>query len=120
MGGWYAAHGLYVPEELDGLSVHTFCEAVRAEGVGTRAGANLLMHLHPVLNDADVYGHGRPTRIANADRDVRQPEGSLPVTESMPERVYTIPWFKHHRPQIIEEHAQAFRKVAENADELKG
>ena len=118
MGGWYAAHGVYVPEELGGLSVHRFCEAVRAEGVWTRAGANFLLHLHPLLNEADIYGHGKPTRLAHADRDVRQPAGSLPVSEAMPERVYDIPWFKHYRPRIIEEHAAAFRKVAEGAAEL--
>lgn len=119
MGGWYAAHGLYRPEELDGLPVARFCAAVRAEGTSTSPGANLLMHLHPVLNEADVYGHGKPTRIANSDRDLRQPKGSLPVTESLPERCYSIPWFKHYRPLIIEEHAAAFRKVAEHADELR-
>ena len=119
MGGWYAARGLYRPEEIGGLPVARFCEAVRAEGASSNPGANLLMHLHPVLNEADVYGHGKPTRIANSDRDLRQPEGSLPVTESLPGLCYTIPWFKHHRPQIIEEHAAAFRKVAENADELQ-
>ena len=118
MGGWYAAHGLYVPEELGGLSVHKFCEAVRAEGVWTRAGANFLLHLHPMLNEADIYGHGKPTRLAHTTRDVRQPEGSLPVSETMPERVYNIPWFKHYRPRIIKEHAAAFRKVAEGAAEL--
>ena len=118
MGGWYAAHGLYVPEELEHLRIEKFCEAVRAEGASTSPGANLLLHLHPVLNEADVYGHGKPTRIANAQRDVRQPKGSLPATESMPERTYSIPWFKHYRPRVIEEHALAFRKVAENADEL--
>jgi len=119
MGGWYAAHGLYVPEELDNLSVSKFCQAVRAEGAGTGPGANLLLHLHPLLNDADIYSHGKPTRIANSDRDVRQPEGSLPVTESVPSRIYGIPWFKHYQPRIIEEYAMAFRKVAENADELR-
>jgi perosamine synthetase len=120
MGGWYAAHGLYRPEELGGLDIRQFCEAVRAEGVSTRPGANLLMHLHPVLNEADIYGQGRPTRIANSSRGaaVLQGPGSLPVTESVTERIYGIPWFKHHRPRIIEEHALAFRKVAEHADEL--
>lgn len=118
MGGWYAAHGLYRPEELGGLSVQKFCEAVTAEGCGTGAGANFPLHLHPMMNDCDIYGHGKPTRIANSNRDVRQPKGSLPVTEKIPERCYGIPWFKHYRPQIIEEHAAAFRKVAEHADEL--
>jgi dTDP-4-amino-4,6-dideoxygalactose transaminase len=119
MGGWYAPHGIYVPEELGGLGVERFCEAVRAEGVGTHPGANSPLHLHPLLNEADVYGHGRPTRIANSRRDLRQPKGSLPVTESLPSRIFSIPWFKHYRPRIIEEHALAFRKVAENADELE-
>ncbi|MEA3401544.1 MAG: DegT/DnrJ/EryC1/StrS family aminotransferase [Armatimonadota bacterium] len=118
MGGWYAAHGLYVEEELDGLPIETFCEAVREEGVSTSPGANFPLHLHPLLNEADIYGHGEPTRIANSDRDLRQLEGSLPVTESMPRRCYSIPWFKHYRPEIIEEHALGFRKVAENADQL--
>lgn len=118
MGGWYAAHGLYRAEELNGLSIHRFVEAVRAEGCSTHAGANMPLHLHPLLNEADIYGHGKPTRIANAARDVRQGPGSLPVTESIPETCYSIPWFKHYRREIIEEHALAFRKVAEHADEL--
>lgn len=119
MGGWYAARGLYVPEELDGLSVTRFCEAVSAEGFPTVTGCNLPLHLHPLLNTADVYGHGRPTRIANAVRDVRQPAGSLPVTEGVGARTYLIPWFKHDRPAVIEEYAAAFRKVAEGYRELK-
>ena len=122
MGGWYAARGLYVPEELGGLPVARFCQAVNAEieGGGFRVspGANILLHLHPVLNEADVYGDGKPTRIAFSDRDLRQPEGSLPVTESLPARCYSIPWFKHNRPAVIDQFAEAFRKVAENADQL--
>lgn len=119
MGGWYAAKGVYVPEELGGLSVQKFCAAVRAEGTSTSPGANLLMHLHPVLNQADVYKRGKPTAIANANRDVRQGKGSLPATESLPDRLYSIPWFKHYRPDIIREHAEAFRKVVAQASELK-
>ena len=122
MGGWYAAHGLYRPEELDGLPVSRYCEAVNAEitsGFSVRGGANPLMHLHAVLNEADIYGDGKPTRIAFADRDLRQPQGSLPVTESLPERCFSIPWFKHYRPGQIDQYAEAFRKVAENAEQLQ-
>lgn len=122
MGGWYAAKGLYVAEELGGLPVARFCEAVNAEMEGAaaiRPGANVLMHLHPMLNEIDVYGDGKPTRIAFSDRDLRQPAGSLPVTETLPERCYAIPWFKHHRPAVIDQFIDAFRKVAENADQLQ-
>ncbi len=119
MGGWYAAHGLYRPEELEGLSVTRFCEAVRAEGIdGCNPGCNKALHLHPVFNDVDIYNQGKPTRIANSSRDLRQPLGSLPVSEGIQERAFFIPWFKHYRPQIIEEQAGALRKVAENYKEL--
>ena len=79
----------------------------------------LLTHRHPLLLEADIYGHGKPTRIANSDRDLRQYPGSLPVTESLPDRIYGIPWFKHDKPEIIAEYAAAFRKVCEHADELQ-
>ena len=68
MGGWYAAKGLYRPLEIGGLDIAKFCEAVKAEGSDTNPGANSPMHLHPVLNALDVYGHGRPTRLAHTER----------------------------------------------------
>jgi hypothetical protein len=34
--------------------------------------------------------------------------------ESIQSHAMTVPWFKHHRPEIIEQHAASFRKVAEN------
>jgi len=119
MGGWYNARGLYVPDELNGLPVARFCEAVTAEGVpSVGPGCNFPLHLHPVLNEADVYGHGKPTRIANAACDVRQPKGSLPVSESILDHCLGVPWFKHDRPDYITQCASAFRKVIENAESL--
>jgi dTDP-4-amino-4,6-dideoxygalactose transaminase len=119
MGGWYAAHGLYRPKELGGLSVSRFCEAVTAEGVGgVGPGCNAALHTHPVFNTCDVYGHGKPTRIAHSDRDLRQPEGSLPISEKIGSMTYSIPWFKHCRPEIIKQYADAFRKTVENYRDL--
>jgi len=118
MAGWYAAKGHYKPEELDGLPVARFCQAVSAEGANTSPGGNFPLHLHPMLHEADIYGHGKPTVLANADRDVRQGPGALPVAEGISERIYSIPWFKHYRPKVIEQYARAFRKVAENAEQV--
>ncbi|MBM4082203.1 MAG: hypothetical protein FJ278_21040, partial [Planctomycetes bacterium] len=118
MGGWYAAHGVYAPEELDGLSVTKFCKAVSAEGCSTGPGVNKPLHTHPLFNTADIYNIGKPTRIAHSDRDLRQPQGSLPVSEGIPSRTYGIPWFKHYRPAIVKEYAKAFRKASENYKEL--
>lgn len=112
MAGWYAPHGHYVPEELGGLSITRFAEAVRAEGCQCVPGCNLPLHTHPVFNTADVYNEGKPTRIARSTRDVRQPAGSLPISEGIGRRVFSVPWFKRFRPALIEEYAAAFRKVA--------
>jgi len=118
MGGWYNPLGHYLPEELGGLSIDRFGEAVNAEGGHSGRGANFPLHLHPVLNTADVFGDGRPTRIAFAHRDVRQGPGSLPVSEALGERCLGIPWFKKYRPEQIDQHIAAFRKVAMQADRL--
>jgi dTDP-4-amino-4,6-dideoxygalactose transaminase len=119
MGGWYAARGLYRAEELGGLSCEKFCEAVRAEGFsGCNPGANMPLHLHAVYHEADLFNMGKPTMISFGQRDVRQGPGTLPVAESIREIAYSIPWFKHDRPAIIKAHAQAYRKVAEHADEV--
>ena len=120
MGGWYAARGLYRAEELGGLSCEKFCEAVRAEGFGgCSPGANMPLHLHAVFHEADLFNMGKPTMVSFGQRDVRQGAGTLPVAESIREIAYSIPWFKHDRPAIIKAHAQAYRKVAEHADQVK-
>jgi dTDP-4-amino-4,6-dideoxygalactose transaminase len=118
MAGWYASHGIYVSEELGGLSLSRFCEAVAAEGGGASPGCNFPLHLHPLLLEADVYNQGKPTRNANSDRDLRQPAGSLPHTEAANGRVYNIPWFKKFHKEELEQYAAAYRKVAENYEQL--
>jgi len=118
MGGWYSPKGLYRPGELGGLPIDRFAAAVEAEGSTCSPGCNFPLHTHPMLREADVYDHGVPTRVAHASRDVREAEGDLPVAEGIQERTFNIPWFKHHRPGIIEQHAAAYRKVAENHEAL--
>lgn len=118
MGGWYAAHGHYLPEELGGLSMSRFVAAVNAEGGHCSVGCNAPLHLHSLFNDADIYNEGKSTRNAHSDRDLRQLSGSLPVTEAANSRTFGIPWFKKFRPEQIAEYAAAIRKVVENYEEL--
>jgi perosamine synthetase len=119
MAGWYAAHGRYQPDELGGLSISRFTEAIRAEGyTECYPGCNAALHTHALFKSCDVYGHGKPTRIANSVRDVRELDNCIPVSEKIGALIYWIPWFKHYRPAIIAEYADAFRKVAGNYQEL--
>ena len=118
MAGWYAPHGIYKTEELGGLSITRFCQAVQAEGLACNPGTNTPLHLHPLFQTADIYGHGKPTQTAHADRDLRQKPGSLPTSERIWRMTFSIPWFKKYYPEVIEEHARAFRKVVENHRDL--
>ncbi|MBQ6698150.1 MAG: DegT/DnrJ/EryC1/StrS family aminotransferase [Oscillospiraceae bacterium] len=119
MAGWYAAVAFYKPEELGGLSVTRFCEALVAEGAwGVKPGVNLALHTHPLYKNIDVFGDGRPTRIANSDFDVRNFDCDLEVSEAVGARTFRLPWFKKFDKEVIEQYANAFRKVCENYKEL--
>jgi dTDP-4-amino-4,6-dideoxygalactose transaminase len=118
MGGWYNPLGHYLPEELRGLPIDRFIEAVNAEGGRTWRGGNFPLHLHPVFNTADIYRDGSPTRIAFADRDLRQGAGSLPASEALAGRCLGVPWFKRYRPEEIDGFVVAYRKVATQAEKL--
>jgi hypothetical protein len=58
--------------------------------------------------------------LAFGQRDVRQGPGALPVTDAIGSIAYGVPWFKHDRPAVIRQYADAYRKVAEQADKLRG
>jgi hypothetical protein len=120
MGGWYFTIGLYHSEELCNLPVEIFYKALVAEGIsGCRPGANRPLHLHPVFHTADIFRMGSPTMISFGQRDVRQGQGTLPVSESISKIAFSgVPWFKKYVPEIIEQYAYAFKKVCENAELL--
>ncbi|MCA1808774.1 MAG: DegT/DnrJ/EryC1/StrS family aminotransferase, partial [Lentisphaerae bacterium] len=121
MGGWYTPRGIYRAEELGGLTCARYCEAVQAEfpdGFKISPGTNFPLHLHPVFHTADIFRQGQPTVLAFGQRDVRQGPGSLPVAENTDDTVFSVPAFKHDRPEVIAEYAAAYRKVSENYREL--
>jgi len=119
-GGWYFPLFRYVPEEIGNLSLIRFSKAVQAESSICIPGANSPLHQHPLFTEMDVFGHGKPTRIANLDDSVsiEQFPESLPVAQSINKFIFEIPWFKHYRPQIIEQHANAYKKVVRNYEYL--
>ena len=118
MAGWYFPHGHYCPEELGGLSVTTFAEAINKEGIHCYAGANAPLHKHPLFQTADIYGHGKPTRIANSSRDVREGDKSLPVSEKISKRLFQTPYFKRLIKDQIDKYADAYIRVLDSYEDL--
>jgi perosamine synthetase len=118
MGGWYNPKGLYYAEELWGLSIETYIKALKAEGVSSSAGGNIPLHTHRLFRDCDIYNDGKPTRIAHAKRDVRELDKSIVIGEKINRMSLRVPWFKKFHKDIIEEHAEAFRKIGEQYKDL--
>jgi len=117
MAGWYIPHFIYRKEELGGLSIRLFSDAVEAEtGFKSGVGGNLPLHIHPIFQTFDSMGLGKPSRIAFAHRDVRELDKGLERSEKI--ECGSLPYFRCYMPEIIELYAKAFRKVAENYEQL--
>ena len=117
MGGWYEGHGAYHPEELGGLPVSRFAEAIRAQGFANCwDGGNFCLHTHPFFKNFDLYNLGKPSRIAFNDRDVREDDIYLKPSESR--WCFSVPWLKKFDTEWIDAYAQVFRTVIENHEQL--
>ena len=110
-GAWFCPHGLYRAEELHGLSIGRFCAALRAEGVRIAApGCNAPLHEHALFRSIDVYGSGRPTNFSANQ--------SLPVSETIQDEIFYVPWFKRYEPETIARYSDVFRHVIEHHEAL--
>lgn len=119
MGGFYMATVLYDPDVYGGLSAKRFSQAVDAEFGGSFTaweGGNRCLHTHPLFQTYDFFKLGKPSRIAFADRDVREDDRYLKPSEE--KCCFTIPWFKHYDAEWIEKCVAVYRKVAENYEQL--
>lgn len=104
MAGFYIPVARYYPEELHGLSVNRFCEAVRAEnGAFCGPNFNTCLHLHNFFRE---YAH----IPSDSDDTILQ--------ASVDKQCFSAPWFKHFDKEWIERYAAGFRKVVENHEQL--
>jgi perosamine synthetase len=95
-------------------------QAIRAEGGRAGAGGYFCHHLHPYWNECDVYGDGKPTRIAFSDRDVRQGVGDCPHAEKIINYLVQVPRMIRYDEPYIDQLAAAYVKVLANLDQLEG
>ena len=117
MAGWYEPHGAYYPDELHGLSVKRFAEAVRAENGGfCYEGGNFCLHTHPFFKKFDLTHRGEPSRIAFNDRDVREDDHLC--DPSLTKYCFSAPRFNYLDREIIDLYARGYRKVIVNHMQL--
>lgn len=117
MAGWYAAKAMYCAEELGGLPVSRYLEAVNAEiGQVTGSGGNYPLHTHALFRDMDLYNAGKPTRILFTERDVRELDEACKASEDIP--CISIPRFVKFMPEYIDQFVSAYKKVSAHYKEL--
>ena len=116
MAGWYCPHGRYYPEELHGLSVQRFCQALEAEGVKTKPGGNFCLHTHKLFKTFDANHLGRPSRSAYNDRDLGAMDDAC--DPSLEKYCFSVPWFIQPEKEWIDRYVAAFRKVIKNHTQL--
>lgn len=117
-GGWYFPLCHFEHSKANGVTARKFAEALTAEGVPCGAGANQPLHLHNFFHKADIFNQGRPTAIAFNQRDVRQKENSLPVTENAVHNIIQLPWFKKFDKDEINKYVAAYHKIYDNVSKL--
>ncbi len=117
LGGFYGYRLLYNADELDGLSVETFIEALQAEGAEVTGCDFPLLHTLPLFAEGfDLYGGDRGP-LAGDYPGYR--EGDLPVSEAVHRRVLALPAFTDPKPGVLDQYMEAFRKVVANAGTLR-
>lgn len=120
VGASYVQRIILGDEIIERVPNTVIAEAIRAEGARCGAGGYFCHHLHPFWNECDVYGDGKPTRIAFAKRDVRQGPGDCPNAEKINSRLLSVPRMIQYDEEYIDQIAAAYRKVLTNLDQLEG
>lgn len=120
VGASYYQMVILSEEIVSRVPVAVIAQAIQAEGGFASAGGYFCHHLHPFWNECDVYGDGKPTRIAFTDRDVRQGPGDCPVAEKIVTRLLRVPRMIKYDEEYLDQLAAAYVKVLSNLDQLEG
>ncbi|MFY4719473.1 DegT/DnrJ/EryC1/StrS family aminotransferase [Streptomyces sp. LaBMicrA B280] len=112
---WYALTVTYRPDELGGLSLERFHQALTAEGATEfdRPGSTGPLHELP------LYQHPDPLFPWHPDHHRRYPPGSFPVAEHAYRHTIKLPvWHREQDLALAELYVRAARKVSDHHKEL--
>ena len=108
----------YKAEELNGVPLETFRNALALEGLETMSYVGRPIHLRPRLQERRFWGKGCPWSCSHAARPVEYGEGDCPVAEqrcSGEELVLSSVGFHVPCREYLDQIADAFRKVVKAA-----
>ena len=111
---WYAFIMQYKPEELGGLSIERFYEALKAEGCMEldRPGSTCPLNNHPLFQNPVLL-------FPRYEGKVSYKRGDFPKAERFHEHSLKLPvWHELKDRDIVESYINAFKKVVENYHEL--
>ncbi|MCR6484025.1 DegT/DnrJ/EryC1/StrS family aminotransferase [Amycolatopsis sp. OK19-0408] len=106
---WYGYPVIYAEEELDGLPIERFYEALHAEGLieVDRPGSTCPLNLLPLFQDPRPLFPWHP----NANQ-IRYEPGQFPVAERLHARTLKLPvWHRQQDISLARQYAAGFRKV---------
>lgn len=114
---------LYNPEELGGLPAAKFVEAMNAEGAPISVGGiGGLEYLRTIFTRGfDLWGHGRGplgSEFCGLPPFTVYKRGDFPVSESVMDKVLTLPAYIEPKEGFLDQYIEAFRKVTQNYEAL--
>jgi len=104
---------VYEPDELAGLPIERFVEALKAEGVPVgRIGLGHVEHLRPIFQRGfDLWGHDRGP-LGSDWQPYKM--GDFPIAEDLHSRVFSLPNMVQPAEGLLEQWRIAFEKVTTN------
>lgn len=121
-GGFFRFVFRYKPQEMSGLGIDTYIEALKAEGVAEVMPGSLAkpLHLTRIMQTLDdrMYRGGWPRRGAHVDAQHLYRQGDFPVAERFSALTLQFPAFTHEERDIIDEYCGALDKIARHAVDL--
>jgi perosamine synthetase len=121
-GGYFRFLLKYHTEELNGLPIESYIQALRAEGVVEVAPGSMAKPLHltrffQTLEDG-MYTGGWPRRGAHASRELVYRPGDFPRAERFSAFTLQFPAFTEPSGPIIDAYCHAMQKIASRVEHL--
>jgi perosamine synthetase len=118
---YYSYKPTYRPEDLDGLPIVVYVDALRAEGVPIDRYDAPPLHVTEMFrgDQPPFVSHGVPEAFARGGRRRSYRPGDFPAAEDYAARLLALPAYTDPVRGALDAFAAAFAKVADHADELR-